>query len=101
MSAAITDPAVSLVTRPALMARTSTPATSGHAPVVSTSFHAEGALVDAQGRRVMLTRSGGPFGALIVVLGDGTTHAIGVGYPGISQTAMAFPWEVTLPIGGG
>jgi hypothetical protein len=73
----------------------------GHAPVVSTSLHTEGALVDAQGRRVMNMRSGGPFGVLVVVLGDGTTHAIGVGYPGISQTAMAFPWENSIPIGGG
>ena len=68
----------------------------GHAPVVSASLHAEGALVDAQGRRILLTRSGGPFGVLVVVLGDGTTHAIGVGYPGISQTPMAFPWEAAL-----
>jgi hypothetical protein len=73
----------------------------GHAPVVATSLHGEGALVDAQGRRVLFERSGGAFGVLVVLLGDGTTHAIGVGYPGISQTAMAFPWEVTIPMGGG
>lgn len=65
----------------------------GHPPVVSTSLHAEGALVDAQGRRILLTRSGGAPSVLVVVLGDGTTHAIGVGYPGISQTAIAFPWR--------
>jgi hypothetical protein len=67
--------------------------------VVSTSLHAEGTLVDAQGRRVILARSGGGIRVLVLVLADGTTHAIGVGYPGISQTAMAFPWEVTLSIG--
>jgi hypothetical protein len=73
----------------------------GHAPVASTNLHGEGTLVDPQGGRIILNRSGGPFGVLVVVLRDGTTHAIGVGYPGISQTATAIPWEVTLPSGGG
>ncbi len=40
-------------------------------------------------------------GRLVVVLADGTTHAIGVDCPGISQTAIAFPWEATIPMGGG
>jgi hypothetical protein len=65
----------------------------GHAPVVATSLHAEGTLVDAQGRHVMNDRSGGPFGVLVIVLADGATRAIGVGYPGISPSAMAFPWK--------
>lgn len=72
----------------------------GHAPVVSTSLHAEGALVDAQGHLVPILRTGGPFMVLEAVLADGTTHAIGVGYPGISQTAVAIEWEVPIPSGG-
>jgi hypothetical protein len=48
-----------------------------------------------------VTRTGGPFRVLVVVLADGTTHAIGVGYPGISQTAIAIEWEVPVSSGGG
>jgi hypothetical protein len=32
----------------------------------------------------------------VMDLADGSTRAIGVGFPGVSQEAMAIPWE-TVP----
>jgi hypothetical protein len=72
----------------------------GHPPVVSTSLHEEGRLRDAEGKPVSVGRSGGPFGVLVVILRDGSTHAIGVGYTGAGQTVVAFPWESTAPSWG-
>ena len=66
----------------------------GHAAVVAARLHNEGALVDAKtGNRVLMTRSGSCCSVLVVELADGSTHAIGVGFPGISHNPMAFPWE--------
>jgi hypothetical protein len=64
----------------------------GHAPVASTSLHELGTLWDRRGHHVIIIWSGGPPDVLVVALTDGTTHAIGVGYQGISQTPDAVPW---------
>jgi hypothetical protein len=65
----------------------------GHAPVAAARLHVEGAYVDpASGNRILVTRSGGCCRVLVVELADGTTRAIGVGYPGISREAVAIPW---------
>ena len=65
----------------------------GHAAVVDARLHVEGAYVDpVSGNRVLMTRSGGCCRVLVVELADGTTRAIGVGYPGISREAVAIPW---------
>ena len=67
----------------------------GHAAVVSTRLHNEGALFDpGSGNQVLMTRSGACCHVLVAELADGTTRAIGVGYPGISPTAVAIPWEI-------
>ena len=71
----------------------------GHAAVVSARLHREGAVFDpATGNQILMTRSGSCCQVLVVELADGTTSAIGVGYPGISQEAVAIPWEI--PPGG-
>ena len=71
----------------------------GHAPVVTTQLHHEGTLPDPKtGSRILMTRSGACCKVLVVGLADGSTHAIGVGYPGISKEAVAIPWEMTPPI---
>ena len=65
----------------------------GHAPVVAARLHVEGAYVDpVSGHQILMTRSGGCCRVLVVELTDGTTRAIGVGYPGISREAVAIPW---------
>lgn len=70
-----------------------------HAPVVSTHLHREGVIIDpATGHQILYNRSGGCCQVLVVDLMDGTTRAIGVGYPGVSDTPIAIPWEV--PPGG-
>jgi hypothetical protein len=65
----------------------------GHAPVVATELHREGGFVDPSGRRILTTRSGGCCQVLLMRLADGSTRAIGVGYPGVSDEAIAIPWE--------
>lgn len=71
----------------------------GHAAVVSTRLHVEGVFVDpSTGHQILMTRSGGCCRVLVVELADGSTRAIGVGYPGISREAVAIPWE-TVPGG--
>lgn len=68
----------------------------GHAHVVATELHIEGALMDpSTGGRILMTRSGGCCQVLLMRLADGSTRAIGVGYPGISDEAVAIPWETT------
>jgi len=69
----------------------------GLGSIVATQLHVEGTFVDAStGDRVLMTRSGDCCRVLVVELADGTRHAIGVGYPGISDKAVAIDWE-TLP----
>ncbi|HEY0444660.1 MAG TPA: hypothetical protein VGC90_10595 [Candidatus Limnocylindrales bacterium] len=65
--------------------------------VVKARLHQEGAFVDSEGRMILMKRSGGCCQVLVVELADGTTHAIGVGYPGISTEATALPWEMVNP----
>ncbi len=67
---------------------------SGHAPVIKTHLHAEGAIIDpATGHQILTTRSGGCCHVLVVDHTDGTTSAIGVGFPGVSREAVAIDWE--------
>ena len=67
-----------------------------HAAVVSSELHDEGQVVDpSTGKIMMLIRSGACCEVLVARLADGSTRAIGVGYPGISQVPIAIPWEVT------
>ncbi len=69
----------------------------GHAPVVAARLHTEGAFVDpTTGDTILVVRSGGCCQVLVVRLMDGSTRAIGVGFPGISDKAVAIPWEETL-----
>lgn len=65
----------------------------GHGAVATAALHREGVDVDpVTGDRILRTRSGGGLSVLLITLVDGSTVAIGVGYPGISREAMAFPW---------
>ena len=69
----------------------------GHAPVATARVHREGALVDpSTGQQILMIRSGGCCHVLVVQLTDGSTLAIGVGYPGISDEAVAIHWEEAL-----
>jgi len=65
----------------------------GHAAIVSSELHREGTFVNLRGETILMTRSGSCCSVLVVTLSDGATHAIGVGYPGVSRTAIAIPWE--------
>jgi hypothetical protein len=66
----------------------------GQAPVESASLHAQATCRDpATGQEILSTRSGGPIWVLVATLADGSTHAIGVGYPGISQDPVVFDWD--------
>lgn len=68
-----------------------------HAPVVAAGIHHEGALVASlTGRRILTTRSGDCCHVLVVELADGSTRAIGVGYPGLGGKAAAIPWETAI-----
>jgi hypothetical protein len=68
----------------------------GHAAVVATELRDEGVILDpSTGHQILMARSGGCCAVLLVRLADGTTRAIGVGYPGISREPVAIPWEVT------
>lgn len=65
----------------------------GHAVVVRTTLHREGAPVNpATGEQILRTRSGGSPSIAVFELADGTVTAIGVGYPGISREPMVFEW---------
>jgi hypothetical protein len=64
----------------------------GHAAIVSLTLHAEGAVVDASGRRVLQVRSGACCDVALFKLADGNLAAIGVGYPGISETPVAIDY---------
>jgi hypothetical protein len=60
-------------------------------------LHHEGEFVDpSTGDRTLSVRSGGCCQVLVIELADGSTRAIGVGYPGVSDEAVAVPWE-TIP----
>ena len=68
----------------------------GHAPVAEARLHREGAFLDpTSGDTILVVRSGGCCQVLVVRLMDGSTRAIGVGFPGISNKAVAIPWEET------
>lgn len=69
----------------------------GHPPVVRARLHREGAISDpSTGQQILMIRSGGCCQVLVVQLTDGSTRAIGVGYPGISNVPVAIPWETVL-----
>ena len=60
----------------------------GHPTVVNVTLHDEGATVDANGNLMITKRGGACCSVARFELTDGTVRAIGVGYPGISQTPM-------------
>jgi hypothetical protein len=65
-----------------------------HAAVTAVELHSEGTFVDpVTGNKLLMSRSGS-LCVLVVRLDDGGMSAIGVGYPGVSQEPMAFPWEM-------
>jgi hypothetical protein len=66
----------------------------GHAAVASVAIHREGTIIDpATGDRILFARSGSCCYVLVADLEDGSRHAIGVGYPGISTEPIAVDWE--------
>ncbi len=67
----------------------------GHAAVVSSQLHSEGAALAPNGDRILYTRSGACCSVLVMTLDDGSIHAIGVGSPGISPNPVAIDREVT------
>lgn len=62
----------------------------GHADVTKVEIHKLGQQVDAQGRTILTVMSGGPPRVALFELADGSRRAIGVGYPGVSQTLVVF-----------
>ena len=65
---------------------------AGHAAVVEFGLYNEGSRIDAEtGDKILVIRSGACCEVALYRLADGTEHALGVGYPGISTTPMAFP----------
>jgi hypothetical protein len=73
-----------------------------HAAVATAELHDEGVLVDpSTGNVILVERSGGGCNVLVVTLIDATKHAIGVCYPGISTTPMAFDHGPRLRQRGG
>lgn len=62
----------------------------GHAPVVSARLHRY-VYINDQGDEYLPSLSGGKMDVLVVVLLDGSKHAIRVGFPGISQDPVAIP----------
>ena len=67
----------------------------GHAAVTSVAIHREGTKIDpSTGSHIIFTRSGNCCYVLVADLEDGSRHAIGVGYPGISTEPIAADWEV-------
>ncbi len=63
-----------------------------HAAIVRTSVHSEGRYYDEFGRSILWTRSGGCCLVVRFELADQSIRAIGAGYPGVSQTIMAFDY---------
>jgi hypothetical protein len=61
----------------------------GHPQIVRASLHREGSIVDSQGNHMLMTRSGSCCSVAVFELADGSIRAIGVGYPGVSQTPVA------------
>ncbi len=67
----------------------------GHPEVSRVEIHLLGTVVDAQGRTILFVTSGGPQRVAVFDLADGSRRAIGVGYPGVSQTLQVFDtWVV-------
>ena len=63
-----------------------------HAEIVGFGLYSEGMRVDPEtGNAILVNRSGSCCDVALFRLADGTEHALGVGFPGISTTPMAFP----------
>jgi hypothetical protein len=60
----------------------------GHPAVVAVTLHLEGRLAGSDSGEVLYTRSGSCCWVARFELADGTVRAIGVGYPGVSETAV-------------
>ena len=61
----------------------------GHAVIVNSTLHIEGLTVDAEGNILLHVRSGSCCSVARFELADGTTRAIGAGFPGISREPVA------------
>lgn len=68
----------------------------GHPPVVRATLHEEGAYRSPGGSILLPIRSGDCCDVAVFELADGTTRAIGVGYPGISQVPMAIDYGLAI-----
>lgn len=64
----------------------------GHAAVVKVTLHAEGTIMDANGSRILQTRSGGCCAVALFELADASVKAIGVGAVGVDPTIRAFDY---------
>lgn len=65
---------------------------AGHEEIVEFGLYSEGIRVDPEtGKRILVKRSIDCCEMALFRLADGTEHALGVGYPGISTTPMAIP----------
>jgi hypothetical protein len=63
----------------------------GHAEVVRSELHREGYYLDRRtGSKILATTSGGGCTIVVLEISGGRTSAIGVCYPGVSRTPMAF-----------
>lgn len=61
----------------------------GHPAIVRVTIHADGQLVDALGRQVLMPRSGGAPWVARFELADGSVRAVGLGSPGVSRELVA------------
>jgi hypothetical protein len=59
-----------------------------HAAYVRVTLHREGALRDAAGNQVLMTRSGGCCHVVVFELADGSVHALGIGHVGIDTANL-------------
>ena len=64
----------------------------GHPPVTGATLHREGFQPDASGRAIIYVRSGDCCSVVVLSLATGELRAIGVGYPGVSEDAIAIHW---------
>ena len=55
----------------------------GHPVIIRASLHDEGAMRDAAGNQVLMTRSGGAPRVAVFELADGSVRAIGITHPGV------------------
>lgn len=64
----------------------------GHPAIVAAVLHAEGRVVNVESGIILNVRSGACCDVAVFELADGSSAAIGVGYPGISRVPIAFDY---------